>query len=571
MLTFTKVAAIEMSDRISDMGIELPEISTFHAFARKEVVKINRDISLAPIIQDNTRWMRASWIAKALKDTGLEFTKEEANQIITDLQQQGRHPSYPNLPFLLTGDDAFDKLKLYAAYHKKKSENPGGFIEFQDFILSFLSALRSDVRYAIKIGKQYDHVMVDEFQDSNDSQESILEFLCQRQTGIEGGAWGTAELMVVGDSEQSIYSFAQGSPSRILQFNKKWGGVSLAIAENYRSGKPIIDAANSLIENNIEKSSSRLIHARPDINAEVSAIYSQNTSKSCVRHVEALLDTGTNPKDIAVLFRTNAESAPIESAMSAKEIPFRTYTSKDGFFGMAEVKTILAYLRAATRQHDLGSLMFLWGRPTRYLKADIVRSACEDESTVPDVFENILSKHRTDYESDRIRELRDLIFRIRGIANPKVAIEYVIEAVGYIAYLHDSAANRSRPVSESIELINKLKEMATGSHTVSQFLDHVDQIIRFAKRGNRNKNSVHLMTVHKAKGREFPAVIVTGLNEGVMPHKDGIGEEERRIAYVAMTRAQRRLILISDTSTTESRFISEAGLDLEVEPDCEDE
>ena len=579
-VTFTNKAAGEMKERIDRITSGRARgmwVGTFHATCARllrmyaERVGLGRDFV---IFDDNDQ---RTLVSRVLKDLGIAdrfATPRAMLSAIDGAKNRGEGPHE------LQGHDYFSDLvaRVYPVYQERLTRANG--VDFGDLLLKALT-LCKDPEVGPRLVERFDHVLVDEFQDTNRVQYDLVNHLTGR----------SRNLCVVGDDDQSIYSWRGADVRNILDFDRDHPGThTVKLEQNYRSTQLILDAANAVIARNLERKQKRLFteqgegelilyHTAEDERAEAQFV---------VRVIAKLsLEEERSPADFAVFYRTHAQSRALEEALLAAELPYAVIGGIR-FYDRAEVKDLLAYLRVLANPADEVSLERIINKPTRGI----------GEST----YERVVARARA--EGKTVWEAMELEFRNGGseigpAARKKLAgfvemmddlrTEFVLHA-GSLGALADAVLERTQYVErlaadgshESQERIENLLEL-TGSikdyegevtareGTPPTIHDYLEQVSLVAPSDAQQKG-VTLMTVHAAKGLEFPVVFVTGLEDGVFPSlRNGEDEaalsEERRLAYVALTRAEERLFLTNARARRlygqdarpfrESRFLSD--------------
>lgn len=574
LLTFTKPAAQEMERRVGQLcGGDVPEARTFHSLAYHYVVKQLGliDISNFKPMDGSQGWRVEMWMKTIIKALGLRTSPQELEEEIRKLQWMGFQPSEPEMcPYPMPDPTMW---KAFKQFYALKLE--AGLFEFDDMIIELISVLRSNENgEADAFGKKYDFVMVDEYQDTSPSQEALIEFLCACPNPVEPTSVGKgkAELMAVGDDDQAIFSFCGGRPEPLVYFQKKWGGEVIKMENNYRSASQILDVANAVIRLNPVRVDKKLIYSREGLEGAATWIKTYDEGETVVNHVKALVESGYKYRDIAVLYRTHAKAGLIESRLTTAGIPYETFNDREGFYGITEVKTLLSYLRAVTRKHDLQSLKYLWSRPSRFLKGDLVKAEMSGNVTVPEALNRIIAKCSEVGRGDiggRVDGIKQLLQAIHKMP-PTKAIDHLYGALDYAQFLKTLTMRTGRSVDDMLVAVDSLRDTAAEFSTTAGLLDHVDKVIE-NHRGSKSKNpdKVKLMTIHRSKGLEFPVVFLAGVVADVLPHASSEIEEERRLLYVGMTRAEEQLFILQDLTKPTSKFFEDIKTVLE-EPNAPD-
>jgi len=557
LLTFTTKAAESATARLAALSSPA-YVCTFHSFCYRWLKVAHAPFQQGKILPANLEWMRVMWADAAVKGLiGIE------GALFLDLIDKFHSAGID--PFSVTTFDGRER-QAYKKYHESLREE--NYYEVGELPVLLLSILRNNPEFRQRLQKQYSYVMVDEYQDTDQCQEQILEILCGRP-GVEEGRTASASLMVVGDPSQAIYAFRNADTKLIRNFQARWGAAKYVMAENFRSGPAIIKVANKLMNRELE---APMVATQLDLPSKVRVATFQSESGEIGKIILKMKSSGmiSEWRDSAVLFRTNAQSAAFESAFTDAGIPYVTKDVSEGFFGMGVVKTLISYLRVAVYE-DIGALRYVWNRPVRYLKTKILDDAIKSSGrTIPEILSSAATMQRGNNKIN-IDSLINLIKCLResvevGDVTANL-LQFIINSTNYRNYLEGLAKkNSDRPLAdyaEPAELVNQLVKIAEKKIDVRKFLMHVDRVIDNAKQKNSQKNGVNLLTIHSAKGAEFTAVFIAGMIDKLMPHSNAIQPaariEEKRLAYVAVTRAKQYLC-ISTLIEAPSPYIAEMGL-----------
>ena len=444
--------------------------------------------------------------------------------------------------------------KIYELYQSKLRANNA--LDFDDLLMLTVELLSNNEKIREKYQKKFQYILVDEYQDTNGAQYAITKLL----------AAGHRNICVVGDADQSIYGWRGADMRNILNFERDYPEATVILLEqNYRSTKNILAAANAVIENNLTRKKKDLWTDNPT--GDPITVYEGGTEKNeaafIVREVERL-HTMFNTKygDIAVLYRTNAQSRNIEEAFYATGIPYAMVGSVR-FYDRREIKDIIAYLRVIYNPRDTLSLLRIINVPKRGLGQTTLGRMMEKAAEYRlSLFELITDMQLLDTIpklSAKVKlELEDfsaLVFTYMGQLGTRPLheiVEDIIEESGYAAALEDDPKEDNRDRLENLrEFISVAKNFEDGAEEgqngLEDFLAQIS-LISDVDETEQSEGNVTLMTFHAAKGLEFPTVFMAGMEEGLFPHSrtlldDTEIEEERRTCYVGITRAERRLYL----------------------------
>ena len=583
-VTFTNKAAAEMQQRIGELlkrrTVERPEVSTFHSLCvrilRRHATRLGYPRSFA-IYDYADQHTVGREVLRELQVSGTQLkTADLLNQI-------SRWKSAATLPSQATRLASSDREHLAAACYRRyqKTLKLRGAMDFDDLLLLTQQVFNkhSDVRHA-EAGR-FDKLLIDEYQDTNASQYDII-----RSLAIEH-----RNLCAVGDDDQSIYSWRGADVRHILRFQQDWPDATVVrLEKNYRSTHEILEAANRLISFNKQRMGKRLRAARSGGQRPQIRQFRDETTeaKETVADISRQLQLpGNAPRDFVILFRTNGQPRIFEAELRKARLPY-VLVGGTSFYDRKEVRDILAYLRVLASPRDEPSLLRIINLPPRGIGkssvARLVQTAVEQGRTVWDVLKDTPRvRDVAPSAMNAIQSFTELVEYHRSQVNRRSLVEItrnLIEQIGYrneLARVYSDAQEREARWVTVEEIVNAAGayEGQTGSHvTLQGFLDDVALDGRDhdhdKKEKGMEKNAVVLMTLHSAKGLEFPQVYLVGMEEGVLPHhrseeENGV-DEERRLCYVGVTRAQDRLTLSMSQSrmkwgksreTLPSRFLYE--------------
>ena len=589
-VTFTNKAAREMRDRIEALlGFPTAHlwIGTFHGIAHRMLRMHWREAGLAEGFQIVDADDQFKLLRRMLRDMGAspdEWTPRE----IRDLQWFINAQKEEGLRAKDCGDDGNvarrQFIELYARY-EQFAENASA-VDFGELLLRTLETLERHDELLARYRRRFRHLLVDEFQDTNAIQYRWLRLLA----GNDGIPF------VVGDDDQSIYRWRGARVENLFRFEKDFAGTRLIrLEQNYRSTATILNAANAVIANNSTRLGKNLWTSGEDgerIKLFV-AFNERDEAEFVVNRVRDYLDRGQRASDAAVLYRSNAQSRVFEEAFLAAGIPYRVYGGLR-FFERAEIKDALAYLRLIANRDDDPSFERVVNTPRRGIGArtvDAVRSQARGSGTslwraaAALVAEKALPPRLAGALWRFLKLVDDLDRDTSGCALHE-QVEQVIEASGLIKhYASDRTGNAEARLENLEELVNAARDPLDDEESeLSPLIAFLSYAVLESgeDQAGATEDSVQLMTLHSAKGLEFPLLFLCGMEDGLFPHQrslndaDGL-EEERRLCYVGLTRAREELYLSyaeqrrihgTDNYTTPSRFIREVPPDLieEVRP-----
>lgn len=563
-LTFTNKAAREMKDRISKVVGESEAKSiwmgTFHSvFARILRVEATRlgypsDFTIYDT-QDTQSVMK-----KVLDELQLDKDIYRVKQVLHRISQFKNNlitvRAYHNTPELIEADAAAMRPKMgevYKAYVDRCFKS--GAMDFDDLLLRTNEVLTRFPEVLAKYQERFKYILVDEYQDTNHSQYLIVKALASRYEN----------LCVVGDDAQSIYAFRGANIRNILSFQQDYPDAKIIpLEQNYRSTKTIVGAANQIIAQNRDQLEKNVWTAND--HGQTIPVYRALTDADEARYVasqiwELQLNEHLKHKDIAVLYRTNAQSRAIEEALRKRNLPYRVFGGTS-FFQRKEIKDLVSYLRLLINQNDEEALLRIINYPARGIGQTTLNkltvASGEYEKTIYEILENIGQyAGKIGLNNPTAQKLNDFITMIKSfkvmLQNHDVyeVASHVAKTTGLIKTLKEDDTPEGISRLENLqELLNSIqgyvdeqKQLDEGDPSLSGFLENV-ALATDADNDDEDDNKVSLMTVHLAKGLEFPAVFIVGLEENLFPSMMNLNtrqelEEERRLFYVALTRAEK--------------------------------
>ena len=567
-ITFTNKAAKEMRDRIYvQIGDEAKKltVSTFHSFGlkliRENVERLGYDRNFVIMDSDDSLTV----VKKIIKDMGydskLYSPKAIRNKISSCKNEMMSAKAYERLAV-----SDYEKVvkEVYEKYDEKLRKNNS--VDFDDLLLLPIELFKKNPDILEKYQKLYQYILIDEYQDTNQAQYILTKMLSEKNRKIT----------CVGDDCQSIYSFRGANYKNILNFEKDYNDAKVILLEqNYRSTSTILDAANQVIKNNKMRKDKNLWTAR-GIGEKIKYYRAYNEldeAQYVIRKIKELLKRDIEYKDIAVLYRTNAQSRVLEEEFLKENLPYRVVGSFY-FYSRKEIKDLIAYLRLIHNSKDNVSLLRVINTPKRGigLKTTENLTTKADEEGIS-IFEAI--------DKGKELEFKNLIERLKEVSEELTLtelIDKVLDATGMKKELEDEGTLESEVRLENLEefkSINKSFEEREGLVSLEEFLLEIS-LISDVEEYKNDPNRISLMTVHSVKGLEFNHVFVVGLEEGIFPHMNSLMEssdieEERRLCYVAITRAKddlhfvnarRRTLFGKEQINPVSRFISEIEPDL---------
>ncbi|ARF57012.1 DNA helicase PcrA [Streptomyces gilvosporeus] len=570
-ITFTNKAAGEMKERVEDLvgpRAHAMWVSTFHSacvrILRRESKKLGFTSSFSIYdAADSKRLM-----ALVCRDLDLDpkrFPPKSFSAKISNLKNE----LIDEETFAGTAADGFEKTlaEAYAMYQARLRE--ANALDFDDIIMTTVNLLQAFPDVAEHYRRRFRHVLVDEYQDTNHAQYTLVREL----VGPGTAEVPAAELCVVGDADQSIYAFRGATIRNILQFEEDYpDATTILLEQNYRSSQTILSAANAVIERNENRRPKNLwtdAGAGPKITGYV-ADTEHDEAQFVADEIDRLADASSaKAGDVAVFYRTNAQSRVFEEIFIRVGLPYKVVGGVR-FYERKEVRDVLAYLRVLANPEDSVPLRRILNVPKRGIgeraEAMIDALSSREKITFPQALRRVDEAYGMAARSaNAVKRFNVLMEELRTIvesgAGPATILEAVLERTGYLAELQSSTDPQDETRIENLQELASVAlefEQERGEEnpgTLSDFLEQValvadsDQIPDEDEEGT---GVITLMTLHTAKGLEFPVVFLTGMEDGVFPHMRALGqtkelEEERRLAYVGITRARERLYLTRST------------------------
>ena len=576
-ITFTNKAAKEMKSRVEGLVGDVANriwLSTFHSFCAK-FLRFELDNFLGYnsnfTIYDTSDSQAV--IKAALKALNLDDKYYPVGAMIGAISDAKNKLLFAS-DFRKQARDFYQQkvADVYEYYERELRKNNA--LDFDDLLLVAVKLLQSNEAVLDKYSKRFRYVMIDEYQDTNHAQYLLAKLLASHWKNIA----------VVGDADQSIYAWRGADIQNILDFEKDYPNcISIKLEQNYRSTKIILDAANAVIENNEGRPKKNLWTDKTE-GAKIQHFTAQS------EHEEAAFIGDTIAKkhdihgvpygDMAILYRTNAQSRVLEEALIKRALPY-TMVGGTKFYDRKEIKDVLAYLRVLYNPFDDLSLLRIINVPKRSIGATTVAKLQDyARANGTSLFMTLTQLHLVDTikgkTKEKLEEFGILIFTLVAEMEDKTVLdilESILDRTGYLAQLEESTDPQDQARAENIgELLSVAKDFqdTNPTGTVEDFLEQV-ALVNDVDSFEQEESKVTLMTLHAAKGLEFPIVFLGGLEEGLFPHSRTLMnpeeiEEERRLAYVGITRAEKELYISNATTRTvfgrtssylPSRFIDE--------------
>lgn len=561
-VTFTNKAANEMKNRlINSLGEELVKkiwIGTFHNICgrilRQDIDKLNDGRQSNFVIFDEHDSI--ALIKQALKALDLDDNRYKPRTVQTIISS-AKNNMLSAYDYTSNAQDYFtDKVgRIYHKYEELLIENNA--LDFDDMLVLTVKLLKDCPDTANHYQSRFKHVLVDEFQDTNATQYELIKLL----VNYNNNTWDNSSLCVVGDVDQSIYSWRGADYKIILGFQKDFKGAKVyKLEQNYRSVQSILDMANSIIVNNVERLEKNLYCTKGRGEKPITYQAQDETSEALyiTNEISRITKKGFDYNDVAILYRTNAQSRTLEEAMIIKNIPYRIVGGTK-FYDRKEIKDILAYLKIIYNPSDTQSIKRVINEPKRSIgkttlgKIDQILSDNPGESYF-NILKNI--ELTATFTQRTVKPIKDFVHIIEYLTSQVeiLTLQNLIEKVafdtGYVQMLRDEgtpeAESRLENIAELLNVASEFEAREEGSN-LGDFLTQIS-LISDLDSLPENSSSVTLMTLHSAKGLEFPVVFLSGLEEGLFPHFRSLEnpsemEEERRLMYVGITRAMQVLYL----------------------------
>ena len=564
-ITFTNKAAKEMRDRVYNLvGDVASFIGTFHSLGlriiRENCGYLNLPSNFSIIDSDDVLTV----IKKILKDMNLD-TKQYSPSYIRNRISFIKNQMLSEMELDKFFNTPIDKIVVDVYYKYNERLIASAAVDFDDLLLMPVRLFEHNKEILEHYQERYKYILIDEYQDTNPVQYKLSKLLASKYKNI----------FVVGDMNQSIYAFRQADYHNIVNFEKDYANAkTIKLEHNYRSTNNILNAANDVISHNKERKDLRLYSDKGD-GPKITYLRSYDEKHEIslvIDEINKLYLDGYEPKDIAILYRTNAQSRAIEEVFASKGIPYKIYGSYY-FYNRKEIKDLISYLKLIYNDKDEISLRRIINVPKR----GIGDSAIKDIELRANL--NQCSMYDA-LESKKELEFKDIIESIKKTSENlslTELIDEVLDKSGMKKELEDSHLIEDETRLENLmefKSITASYEERTGSVNLGDFLEEISLVSDQANH-TEDGNVVTLMTLHSAKGLEFPVVFMVGMEEGIFPHNMSIMEDniedERRLCYVGITRAKEKLYLTNakrrmlygkDQMNVPSRFIAEIKDDL---------
>ncbi len=567
-ITFTNKAAKEMKSRLLDLIGEKAnycQVSTFHSFGlkilRENYSFLGYDHNFTIMDSDDSLTV----VKKILKEMGFDPKQMNPRAIRNQISScKNELVTYQEYEKFAASEFEQVVYEVYQKYEKTLKNNNA--VDFDDLLILPIELFRKYPDVLEKYQEHYPYILIDEYQDTNEAQYILSKLISKKYRN----------LCVVGDNDQAIYSFRGANYRNILNFEKDYPDAKVVLLEeNYRSTETILKAANCVIRNNQNRKEKNL-WSKKTSGEKISYFRAYDEKEEglfCVREIQKLVSRGVSYDDIAILYRTNAQSRTLEEAMLMNNIPYRVVGSFY-FYLRREIKDLMSYLRLIHNDKDDVSLLRVINTPKRGIGLKTIQNLTEKANLEgTSIYDAITSGKELEFKKT-IESLK----KMSEDLTLTELVEKVLTATGMRQELENEKTLESEVRLENLEefkSITKAFEEENGLISLEEFLLETS-LVSDREEYRDEANKVSLMTVHSVKGLEFSYVFVVGLEEGIFPHINSLMdrselEEERRLCYVAITRAKDKLYLVNtrrrmlfgkDQINPPSRFVSEIDAEL---------
>lgn len=554
VITFTKAAAKEMRERFARITKDdrFPVMfGTFHGIYYG-ILKWAYRMNASNIFSEEEKMMLLREVIAGM-ELEIEDEKEFLQGIASEIGQiKNNRLSLEEYESSNCSDQMF--RQIYEEYERRRKLLKK--IDFDDMLVLCYELFQKRPDILQMWQKKFQYILIDEFQDINQVQYDVIRMLALPENN----------LFIVGDDDQSIYRFRGARPEIMLGFSKDYPNAkSIILDVNYRSTKAVVSAARRVIERNKNRYQKEIITVNEQgDNVHIQEVRHPVEESHYVREqIAKAVAAGTEPSQIAVLYRTNTEPRALVETFMEYHIPFQMKEHLPNLYEHFIGRDFQSYMRMALGGRDRGDFLMIMNRPNRYIGRDSV-----DRGEIS--FENLRKYYmEKDWMVDRIDQL-EVDLKVISRMTPYAAIQYIRKSVGYDLFLNEYAIKRKMKLEDLQELIREMEERAKEFKTIEEWFDHIEkyteELRMQAVTRTENRNAVSLMTFHAAKGLEYDTVFIIGANEDVTPYKKAElpeeMEEERRMFYVAMTRAKKHLMISyvrekNGKAMEQSRFLGE--------------
>lgn len=561
VVTFTKAAAKEMESRFCNLegylkGYDRVTFGTFHSVFFK-ILRGYDNYKLEDLIDEKEKYLIIKHIVKI---AGHDFFEDEqaVESIVNEI-------SYVNNTLSTISDYKPTSMEQKIFQHIREQyeiyKDKNGKYDYDDMLVHCYNLLTNNSQVLNSIRERYKYILIDEFQDINKIQFETMKII----------AFPRNNVFVVGDDDQSIYGFRGADPQIMFEFSKTYKAApKITLKYNYRSYIAIINSSMSLINNNKNRyekyfTTTKTMGRFPTV---VRAEDFEEEAKIISEKIINWVKKGGNYSEFAVIYRTNLQSRAFIDAFTIRNIPYISYDGLASVYNHWIFADILCYLKAAIGIDKNNSLLRIVNKPNRFIARNVIDNAVKKDG---DIVHNIIKTETlNDLQVRSMHQFENSLLRIKDMP-PSKAIKFIRTFVGYEEYIRDYAYAKSIDVKLFKEILEEINNSADSFKNIKDYIEHITKIVEATRSKNKqdkNINRVALMTMHKAKGLEFNQVFISGAVDGVIPYSKESDltptelEEERRLFYVAMTRAKNDLYIFVpkqrfSQKTPPSRFLDE--------------
>ncbi|HYF83518.1 MAG TPA: ATP-dependent helicase [Clostridia bacterium] len=541
VVTFSRAAANEMKERYTKLSSaqSAREVSfgTFHSVFYK-LLRQYKGYKLEDLLDENLKF---NMIKNIVRRLGVEFAEDEEQirEIISDMGYVISTMSDTS-SYKPSSCDNMQLRRIMAEYEEFKQQS--GKYDYDDILNDCYCLLKNNARVLKELREKFKYILVDEFQDINTLQFETIKLLAEPLNNI----------FIVGDDDQSIYGFRGAAPDILLNFEKLYTKCSrIYLKNNYRTTENILTSALSVINTNSNRYSKELeaVNSQGSLPVTFEAEDFEEEARNIAGRIGQMSRTGKEFSDFAVIYRTNLQSRAVIDAFMDAGIPFVTLDGIVSMYNHWIFKDIMSYLKLGIGLGSSRDTMRIINRPKRYISKDTMEKA---EKLGGDFIQSITNhSNLNNLQINGMQEFKNDLKRL-GVMEPQNAVRYIRNVIGYDEYLKEYAASKGISTKGLMETIEEIQSSASSFKSIVLYMQHVDEVsekLGEKDYANFGRNNVKLLTMHKAKGLEFDTVFICGSIEGLAPYikndseADTDFEEERRLYYVAMTRAKRELCI----------------------------
>ncbi|OLS39457.1 ATP-dependent DNA helicase Rep [Alkalihalophilus pseudofirmus] len=568
LVTFTAKAAKEMKERmtiypgVTKGALQQLVVGTFHSIFYRMLMHYDFEKWNSQHLL-KWDWQKDQMLKEAGREIDLDEKEFAYDQALTQISWWKNHMQNPNE---IKPKDIWEERAAYLYKRYEQMRTSKRLFDFDDMLLGCYDLLTTNQALLERYQERFAYVSIDEFQDINKVQVELITLLTETKRN----------LCVVGDDDQSIYAFRGSDPDYILNFKSDYPEAKVCVLDqNYRSTHPIVESANNVITTNKTRFNKQLHAQHTDENAPVLFFpYDEEEEATMiVNDIKSRIKNGAEPSDFAVLFRTNVTSRALFERMVTSSLPFSIESDGDSFYRRKAVRKVLAYLQLCINPdngqaiQDLIGALFLKQQVIQDLKALTITEDCSFVEALTHL------SGLPNFQQKKLQKLPEQFKQIKK-KTPVEAIAFIEQEMGLKDYLKKQG-NEGNKLDRGSDDVRDLKVAARQHETIEAFIQHVDHMIakqEEARKMPAEKTAVQLLTIHRAKGLEYKHVYILGANEGSLPHDYALDawregddkplEEERRLMYVAMTRAKNTLAISVPTMRRgkrahPSRFVRE--------------